>query len=121
MDHMTAPSAVLATWFPASVVLPGQADKPWNQVKVYATPEGLAIYRRSPPPGGAPDWFSPIDFAATPRPPVGYAARNGAPIKTEAGLVVITTSGACGCGSTLKRFTPDYANTIQSWPQAATP
>jgi hypothetical protein len=119
------PTAVAATWFPAAVQLPDLP--PLRLAKVFATPQGLYVYQRPPVDRhvnaeslGEPTFFSPINYDKTGKPSTGYVARNaGVPVHTNAGLVVITPLGGCGCGArTLKNWQPSWARRSISWEAA---
>lgn len=107
-------TAVHQAIYPATVLLPGGVQH--NRAKVFATPEGLAVYWAVPADGYTPDWFSPIDYLHTGRPRAGYAARLGWEVFTEAGLVTVASEGGCGCGWPLKRWSPVFARTRLRWP-----
>lgn len=108
------PEAIMAQWFPANLVLPGETA-PRRKGKVYATDKGLYVYF-SVPEGQSvqPDWWSPL-LEGQNKPPTGYAARMGIVLRTEAGIVRLTKDNACGCGWPLKRWTPEYATHIRVW------
>lgn len=107
-------TAVHHALYPASVVLPGGVTH--TRTKVFATPEGLAVYYARPADGVTPDWFSPINYAATDRPRAGYAAKLGWEVLTAAGLVIVTAEGGCGCGWPLKHWAPAFARKRLRWP-----
>lgn len=107
------PSGVSAKWFPVTVKLPDH-EQPWPRAKIYAAPEGLYIYLSPPDDGVTPDWFSPI-VPGQQKPTTGWRARNGVTIATEAGPVTLTASGACGCGSPLKRWVPEFERKLVVW------
>lgn len=101
--------------YPASVLLPDGTTR--TRTKVFATPEGLAVYWAVPTDGMTPDWFSPIDYLNTGRPPRdGYQAKLGWDVHTDAGLVVVTAEGGCGCGWPLKRWVPTFGRRRLAWP-----
>lgn len=110
----------MRSWWPAAALLPDRTV--WHRVRVYATTAGLLIYRRPPvlttAEWGAltPDWFSPIDLAATPTPAASQLPGTAWDIRTEAGLVVITYVGGCACGSALKRWRPAFSTRVIAWP-----
>lgn len=107
-------SGVHHALYPATVLLPGGVQR--NRCKVFATPEGLAVYYAVPTDGVTPDWFSPIDYLNTKRPRAGYAARIGWDMYTQAGAVTVTAEGGCGCGWPLKRWMPSFARVRLAWP-----
>jgi hypothetical protein len=103
-----APLITYGSWFPASVLLPD--GRIGHKARIYVTSEGLKVFLTKPADGLTPDWESPIVFSETAKP--DWTARNfGVDFVTEAGTVVVTPSGNCGCGSSLKRW---------GWPQAVT-
>ena len=109
-------------WWPAAALLPDRSV--WHRVRVYATDAGLLIYRK-PPVGttaqwGAvtPDWFAPIDWAATKPPSSRDLPGTAADIHTEAGLVVVTYIGGCGCGTAIKQWRPLFSTRVSQWPAA---
>lgn len=109
MDH-TQKTVVYKSFWPASVLLPDRTV--WHRCRVYVTNQGLAIFVRR---ADEPHFFSPMDWATTREP---HARRQvGIDLFTEAGLVVVTLTGGCACGSTLKSWRPSWAGTVQSWPQ----
>lgn len=108
-------SAVHHALYPATVLLPDKTQH--SRCKVYATPEGLAVYYAVPADGVTPDWFSAINYGNTLRPRAGYAARLGWDVYTEDGLVTVTGEGGCGCGWPLKRWQPAFAKTRLAWPR----
>jgi hypothetical protein len=112
-------------WWPASVLLPGrtQSDRrPVHRVRAYATSAGLLVYEHRPtlatPEFGAvtPDWHSPIDFTATAAPMLSKLPGASVDIHTEAGLVVITYTGGCGCGHPLRHWRPSFSTRVAAWP-----
>jgi len=116
-------SGVTWTMYPVGVTLPDKTAL--TRVKAYATPEGLFLYRAVPARvgpdgpevhGDEPDWFSPINYALTRRPPAQYSMRNGWDVYTDAGLVVVTAEGGCGCGWPLRRWAPSFARKRLRWP-----
>jgi hypothetical protein len=108
---------VYREWFPASVLLPDQTQ--WHRVRVYATTEGLLIFRARK---AEPDFSSPLDFAKTPRPSTATTYNVGVDLYTEAGLVVITPTGGGACcgtqgGAGLKHWRPEWAKNTVAWPR----
>lgn len=103
------PTLVRAKWFPAGVRLPDGTE--WTRCRVYATTDGLYVYRARPAEGDTPDWHAPIDYAATPRPPSGIpSAGAGIEITTTEGLVMLAPSRGCGCSHPLKSWAPRWGN-----------
>lgn len=108
MDTAVAPSAVMATWYPASITVPG--GDVLRKCRIYAAPEGLFAY-------SAPNvlaWHSPL-IPGQSRPRTGWEARNGVALQTEAGRVGITPEGGCGCGAPLKRWLPAWTARSVAW------
>jgi hypothetical protein len=116
MTTALVPTTVYHTWWPATVLLPGEPQTIWHTCRVYATDAGLIVYRRRPD-DGQPDWSSPIDFIKT-RQPINGLPGYAADVFTAAGLVVVTQTGGCGCGNALKRWRPEFSRSVTSWPQA---
>lgn len=109
---------VRAQWFPTSVRLPDGSE--WAKCRVYATTDDLVVYRARPAEGEEPDWSSPIDYAATPRPPAGTpSAGAGIEITTAAGLVVLAPSRSCGCSHPLKSWRPRWSSDLATTPWGA--
>jgi len=110
-------------WWPAAVVLPDKAV--WHRVRVYATSAGLLIYRTRPAIGTpewgtlTPDWVSPIDHHLTAEPAAAKLPGAATDIHTDRGLVVITFTGGCGCGTSLRNWRPDFSTRVVRWPVAA--
>jgi hypothetical protein len=118
MKTEVEPSLVYFTWFPATVLFPreeGQrVQRMAHTARVYATDAGLYVY--SSANGRIQlDFSSPIDYSQTVKPV------NGLPgyahdVHTEAGLVVVTKTGGCGCGNPAKGYRPSYAHQVAAWP-----
>jgi hypothetical protein len=106
-------------WYPAAVLVV-DTGQVWHRCRVYVTSAGLRVFRTKPESGDSPDWESPLDMArhAETGEPNWTANQIGVDIHTEAGTVVITPTGGCGCGSTLKRWVPRWANRAAAWPTA---
>ncbi|HEY2101466.1 MAG TPA: hypothetical protein VGH72_33720 [Pseudonocardia sp.] len=121
---MTAidPSKIITyrAWWPASVLLPD--GRVLHRTRAYATSIGLLVYASVPsvatPEWGGltPDWWSPIDFAATVKPASSLLPGRGTDIQTAAGLAVVTFTGGCGCGSRLKQWRPSFSTQVAMWP-----
>lgn len=107
-------TAIYGAVYPASVLFPDGSVH--TRCKVYATDAGLFVYYAVPGDGYTPDWSSPIDYLNTARTPTGYRARLGWEVATDAGLVIVTADGGCGCGWPLKRWTPLFARARRQWP-----
>lgn len=113
------PATYRAEWWPAAVRLPGQ-PQPIPVAKVFATRDGLYVYRSVPADqntGMPPDFYSPIHYDKTPQPRTGYAAQQaGVQIVTEAGVVIVQALGGCGCSyRALKTWRPAWANRCEAW------
>jgi hypothetical protein len=115
MQTTIEPSVVYHTWFPATVLHPRKEGERrpvmTHTAKVYATDAGLYVYNSK----AQLVLSSPIDFTRTVKP------INGLPgyahdVFTEAGLVVVTKTGGCGCGTPAKGFRPSYAHKVGAWP-----
>lgn len=124
LARIPIPTAVIERWFPAFVRWPGE-DGPLHGCKVLLTPQGLYVYKRKPAApeafttGATPDRYAPVLFEETARPAVGTVARNaGIRIATPIGPVIVQPTGGCGCGSSLKRWTPEWARNVISWDAA---
>jgi hypothetical protein len=102
---------VYKMFWPASVLLPDRTA--WHRCRVYVTDQGLAVFRTR---AEQPHFLSPMDWVHTSQP---HQPRNhvGIDLMTEAGLVVITKTGVCGCGSSLKGWRPTWAGNVMVWPQ----
>lgn len=113
------PSGHHAKWFPAMVDVPGLDRMP--RARAYATPDGLYLWTRKPREGEQPDVWLPILWELTGPLPKGAQARiQGVYLATEQGLVHITPSGGCGCGSPLRQWAPSWASTsLAGWPGSA--
>lgn len=123
------PTAVVHVWWPAQVQLPAGVDIDGQSslypCKVYATPQGLYVYRQRPADpeqfrtGAHPAFWSSIDYEKTTPPTVGNLTRRASNIiHTAAGAVTIKKNDSCGCGHPLKRWRPDWARTRISWDDA---
>lgn len=126
-EPVPTPSAAYRSWFPAIVSVPvvkdGVAGRyQHNNVKVFATPEGVYVYDQvplEPRQDGVPTpkWFAPVNYGKTPEPPRGIKERNGVTLVTDQGAVVITPLGGCGCGMRkLRDWSPSWASVVQTWP-----
>lgn len=128
--RVPVPTSVAHSWFPAHVQLPAGVDIDGQALlypcKVYATPQGLYVYREVPSEreafrsGAQPAFWSPIDYEETPTPTVGTLSRSGHAIHTAAGVVMVRKENSCGCGHPLKRWRPDWARVRVSWADTAT-
>lgn len=122
---MTAidPSKIITyrAWWPGSVLLPDK--RIMHRTRTYATSIGLLVYGHVPDVGTpewgelTPDWWSPINFEATVRPTASQIPGRASDIQTAAGLVVVTFTGGCGCGSRLKQWRPSFSTNVALWPE----
>jgi hypothetical protein len=106
------PQAQMAVWMRAAIRLPDTGEI-WRDCKIYATPDGLYVYRSVPADGWTPDWWAPMP--PQPRPITGVMARNGFNLVTDKGAVIITPSTNCACSAPLRRFNPDFAQRVVKW------
>ncbi len=123
MQTTIEPSMVYHSWWPATVLLPrkeGQRRQDMlHTCRVYATDAGLFVYGTARGQAGVQLLFSsPIDYQRTIQPV------NGLPgyahdVHTEAGLVVVTKTGGCGCGHPGRHFKAPFASRVAAWPVAA--
>lgn len=114
------PSGKYAGWFPAMIDIPGLARM--QRARAYATPDGLYVWNRPPRDGTEnPDVWLPIRWDLTgPMPRDAMARIQGLYLATEYGIVHVTPSGGCGCGSRLKQWAPAWASTsLAGWPSGA--
>lgn len=114
------PTAVLHTWFPATVEKPDGTMI--RRARVYVTPEGLYAYVRPASDGHTPNHYWPVNWAATAQPKANQAAQmNGHAITTDSGVVrVHYSSQGCGCSNPLKKWVPEFAGTtLREWPSGA--
>lgn len=109
------PQAQMAVWMRAAIKLPDTGEI-WRDCKIYATPDGLYVYRAIPADGWTPDWWAPMPPQH--RPITGVMARNGFNVATELGAVIITPSANCACSAPLRRFNPDFAQRVVKWVEA---
>jgi hypothetical protein len=108
------PTYTYRAWYPAIVDLPDR--KKLMKAKVYATDAGLFVYTQADLP--TPVFSSPILLDKTPVPGTDYASdKRGHVIATEAGTVVVTSTGGCGgCGSyRIQRWQPAWAAVERQW------
>lgn len=121
------PSTVYAEYWPANVLLPGGEIR--RRVRAYLTDAGLIMYYTKPTDDLVPHFIAPIDFEATPPPDIHahnvgvdvYLARpeptdGGEPLPLD--LVIITPSGGCGCGASLRFWKPSWTGHVSPWPGA---
>ena len=112
---ITDPGLVIAWWYPAMVKTPGEPV--FRRTRVYVTTSHVLVYRRVPQGSEEPDWSAAIDLERTARPKAGVpAAGGGIDLVTDAGLVVVTPEGGCGCSSPLKHWKPTWADDTTPWP-----
>lgn len=117
------PSTVYAEYWPANVLMPDGTIR--RRVRVYLTDTGAHLFFTKPVDELAPGFTAPIDFEAT-DPPNLHAFNVGVDIKIQDELpeggspivstMVITPTGGCGCGSTLKSWKPSWSRSISPWP-----
>ena len=112
VDTIPHPQAQMAVWMRAAIRLPDTGEI-WTDCKIYATPDGLYVYRTIPADGWTPDWWAPLPPQS--RPITGVMARNGFNLATGKGAVIITPSGNCACSAPLRRFNPDFATRVVKW------
>lgn len=119
------PSRVYADYWPAHVLMPDGTVR--HRVRVYLTDTGAHLFFTKPVDELAPGFTAKIDYSAT-QPPdlhafnVGVdivlfaevADENGGDMANE--LMVVTPTGGCGCGSTLKTWKPTWAGEVSPWP-----
>lgn len=121
------PSTVYAEYWPANVLMPDGTIR--RRVRAYLTDTGVHLFFTKPADELAPGFTAPIDFEAT-NPPNLHAFNVGVDIVLFAEVVtaeggdmanetmVITPTGGCGCGTTLKTWRPSWAHAISPWPTA---
>jgi hypothetical protein len=120
-DTAPTPSATYLSFYPASVLLPGQRAQ-LNRAKVFLADTGLYVYLAEPTDprqadAPTPHWYAAVQYDKTPEPPTGIMARNGIVIPTDSGAVSILPVGGCNCGNRpLKGWTPAWGTVIQAWP-----
>jgi hypothetical protein len=118
MTVTVEPQVTYYSWWPASVLLPKVPGERRQQVlhtcRVYATDAGLFVYRR-PVPDSQPDFHAIIDYSTTNKPPnsLPHYAHD---VHTDAGLVVVTATGGCGCGNPVKSWRPSFSSRVGAWP-----
>lgn len=126
MSEIEVPTTTYAEYWPASVLLPSGEVR--RRVRVYLTDTGLHLYFTRPGNDLEPHWTAPIDFAATPKPDINarnvgvdvvtlVPAYDGADSDDTVGqVVVLTPTGGCGCGATLRYWKPSWARDSSPWP-----
>lgn len=87
-------TTVRGRWYPAAVVLPGEA-RPWPRCYVIAADDGLHVWTRR---GETADWHASIRWDLTALPATDREARCGFNVGTAAGLAVVTAGAGCRCG-----------------------
>lgn len=112
VETIPHPQAQMAVWMRAAIRLPDTGEI-WRDCKIYATPDGLYVYRAVPADGWTPDWWAPLPPQS--RPITGVMARNGFNLATDKGAVIITPSQNCACSAPLRRFNPDFAQRVVKW------
>ena len=120
------PERVYAEYWPANVLMPSGVVR--RRVRVYLTDTGAHLFFTKPVDELAPGFTVAIDFEAT-DPPNLHAFNVGVDIALVAPpdlgdafvgsvhpLMVITPTGGCGCGTTLKTWRPSWAHEVSPWP-----
>lgn len=119
------PERVYAEYWPASVLMPDGTIR--RRVRVYLTDTGAHLFFTKPVDELAPGFTAPIDFEAT-DPPNLHAFNVGVDIVLARQvhvqvdglqalpLMVITPTGGCGCGTTLKSWRPSWSHEVSPWP-----
>lgn len=121
------PERVYAEYWPANVLMPDGTIR--RRVRVYLTDTGAHLFFTKPVDELAPGFTAAIDFEAT-DPPNLHAFNVGVDIVlaetaelklgTESfdlhRLLVITPTGGCGCGTTLKSWRPSWSHEVSPWP-----
>jgi hypothetical protein len=119
MQTTIEPSVVYHSWWPATVLLPRKEGERRQEMlhtcRVYATDAGLFVYGVQRRAGVQLLFSSPIDYSTT------FKPVNGLPgyahdVHTEAGLIVVTQTGGCGCGNPVKGYKPQFASRVAAWP-----
>lgn len=105
------PTTVYAEYWPATVLMPDGTTR--RRVRVYATDTGLHLFFTKPP-DNTPHWFSALDFEQAA--PDIHARNVGVDFETADGLVVVTPTGGCGCGASLRHWHPTWARDRSPWP-----
>lgn len=117
------PQRVYAEYWPANVLMPDGTIR--RRVRVYLTDTGAHLFFTKPVDELAPGFTAPIDFEATAPPDlhafnVGVDIALARPCPPEDGdpiqLMVITPTGGCGCGTTLKSWRPSWSHEVSPWP-----
>jgi len=119
------PRRVYAEFWPANVLMPDRTIR--RRVRAYLTDTGVHLFFTKPTDELAPGFTAPIDYAAT-EPPNLHAFNVGVDIVLAnqkhvvvdglqaPPLLVITPTGGCGCGTTLKTWRPSWAHEVSPWP-----
>lgn len=120
------PERVYAEYWPANVLMPDGTIR--RKVRAYLTDTGAHLFFTKPTDELAPGFTAAIDYAAT-TPPDLHAFNVGVDIvlfepTTGAegdvdmanAVMVITPTGGCGCGNTLKTWRPSWAHEVSPWP-----
>ena len=117
------PQRVYAEFWPANVLMPDGTIR--RRVRAYLTDTGVHLFFTKPVDELAPGWSAPIDFDVT-DPPDLHAFNVGVDIKIQdelegapiVSLLVITPTGGCGCGNTLKSWRPSWSHEVSPWPSS---
>jgi hypothetical protein len=119
------PQRVYAEFWPANVLMPDGTIR--RKVRAYLTDTGVHLFFTKPTDELAPGFTAAIDFEAT-DPPNLHAFNVGVDIalarqthvqvdgQAERPLMVITPTGGCGCGNTLKTWRPTWSHEVSPWP-----
>jgi hypothetical protein len=117
------PQRVYAEFWPANVLMPDGTIR--RKVRAYLTDTGVHLFFTKPVDELAPGFTAPIDFETT-DPPNLHAFNVGVDIKIQdevpeggspiVSLLVITPTGGCGCGNTLKTWRPTWSHEVSPWP-----
>jgi hypothetical protein len=129
MPEIEPPTTTYAEYWPASVLMPD--GKIYRRVRAYLTDTGLHLFFTRPTDDLAPSYTAPIDFTLTPKPDI-HARNVGVDVHVHASvsdgedggdavseLVVLTPTGGCGCGATLRFWKPSWARDTSPWPVTA--
>jgi hypothetical protein len=104
---------VEAKYFPATVLLPNGVT--WGRTYVVIArggdEDGLHIWRQ---PSDVAEYVGNVDWVRTMIPEL-HQARNGVSVHTDLGLVVVTLSDGCRCGSLARWAGPGWATTVRAF------
>jgi hypothetical protein len=123
--QIQVPERVYAEYWPANVLMPDGTIR--RKVRVYLTDTGAHLFFTKPSDELAPGFTAKIDYAAT-EPPDLHAFNVGVDIvlanqahvvvdgQHERPMLVITPTGGCGCGTTLRTWRPSWSHEVSPWP-----